>query len=333
LLQQDVHTTPPRPTAADASPAVCVEDLSHTYPAANRKSEPRRALTSVSFSVREGELFCLLGPNGSGKSTLFKILSTLIAPTSGKVTLFGHDAATEQASVRRLLGVAFQHPSLDAKLTAGENLLHQGHLYGLRGAALASAITDHLTKVGLLDRAGELVERLSGGMQRRVELAKALLHHPRLLILDEPSTGLDPGARREFIDYLRELRVKEGITVLLTTHLLDEADRCDRIAIMDRGTIVALGTPKDLKHEIGGDIISLTSSDPVGLSTGLATRFGGAPSVVDGTVRIERKNGHEFIPQIVEAFPGLIDAITVAKPTLEDVFIRKTGHRFWTEEA
>jgi len=187
--------------------------------------------------------------------------------------------------------------------------------------------------VGLLDRAGEFVERLSGGMQRRVELAKALLHRPRLLILDEPSTGLDPGARREFTDYLRDLRNREGITVLLTTHLLDEADRCDRIGIMDRGTLVALGTPHDLKQEIGGDIISLSTADPTGLSAGLASRFGGEATVVDGTVRIERKSGHAFIPQIVEAFPGMIDAITVAKPALEDVFIRKTGHRFWTEGA
>lgn len=239
------------------------------------------------------------------------------------------DLRKQQEAIRRLIGIVFQHPSLDKKLTAQENLRHQGHLYGLRGHELTQRIHDALEKVGIIDRANDLVENLSGGMQRRVELAKCLLHKPQLLILDEPSTGLDPGARREFTEYLHQLRDTEGVTVLLTTHILDEAEHCDHIAIVDRGQLVAMGSPADLKNEIGGEIISVTSRDPAALRELIVKKFGGDPKLVDRTIRIERTHGHEFIPQLVQAFPGQIDAVTLAKPTLEDVFIQKTGHRFW----
>ena len=289
----------------------------------------------MSFSVERGEIFAVLGPNGSGKSTLFQILSTMMPPGSGRLHILGLDLLQEQREIRRHIGVVFQHPSLDKKLTSEENLRHQGHLYGLSGNKLTQRIRETLKMVGILDRCEDLVESLSGGMQRRVELAKCLLHKPQLLILDEPSTGLDPGARRDFSTYLRQLRDSEGVTVLLTTHILDEAEQCDRIAIMDRGHLVALGTPAQLKHEIGGDIISVTSNDPTTLGAQIMEKFGGDVRVVDHTIRIERTHGHEFIPDLVQAFPGEIDAVTVAKPTLEDVFIRKTGHRFWnpTDEA
>jgi ABC-2 type transport system ATP-binding protein len=310
--------------------AVRVEHLSHSYPPARRQDEPNRALNNIQFTIDEGDIFCLLGPNGSGKSTLFKILSTLIIPTAGTVSVFGLDLLGQKNEIRQRIGVVFQHPSLDKKLRAAENLLHHGHLYNMRGSTLSSAIHEMLAKVGISDRADDLVENLSGGMQRRVELAKSLLHHPRLLILDEPSTGLDPGARKEFGEYLHELRTKEGVTILLTTHILDEADRCERIAIVDQGKLVAIGTPNALKQEIGGDVISVASKTPADLCSAIKAKFGGTPAVIGTSVRIEQTNGHEFIPQLVHAFPGQIDAITLSKPTLEDVFIHKTGHTFWT---
>jgi ABC-2 type transport system ATP-binding protein len=310
---------------------VSIERLSHSYPPARRKQESRQALKDISFQVEKGQMFCLLGPNGSGKSTLFRILSTLSRLQTGTVKILGLDITTQEDLIRQQIGVVFQSPSLDKKLTAGENLHHQGHLYSLRGTELNRRIDELLKQVGVLDRKKDIVETLSGGIQRRVELAKSLLHHPSLLLLDEPSTGLDPGARRDFETYLRELRDKDGTTILLTTHILDEADQCDTIAIFDQGTLVALGSPAELKKEIGGDVISISSGNVSGLSGQIKNRFGGEPYVVGNTVHIEKSNGHSFIPQLVEAFPGQIESITLSKPTLEDVFIHKTGHKFWVE--
>ncbi|MFI5253681.1 MAG: ATP-binding cassette domain-containing protein [Bacteroidota bacterium] len=310
---------------------VSIERLSHSYPPARKQKESRRALKDISFQVGEGKIFCLLGPNGSGKSTLFRILSTMTPIQSGSVKILDLDISTQPEQIREKIGVVFQSPSLDKKLTAGENLLHQGHLYGLRGADLNGRISEMLQKVGVLERKNDLVETLSGGIQRRVELAKMLLHHPKLLLLDEPSTGLDPGARREFENYLKELRDKDGATILLTTHILDEAEGCDTIAIFDQGSLVAIGSPAELKKEIGGDVISITSQNASALSTQIEKRFGSKPSILENTVHIEIQNGHAFIPQVVEAFPGQIDSITLSKPTLEDVFIHKTGHKFWVD--
>jgi ABC-2 type transport system ATP-binding protein len=310
---------------------VSIERLSHSYPPARRKQEARRALNNISFQVGEGQIFCLLGPNGSGKSTLFRILSTLSRLQTGTVKILDKDINTQADLIRQQIGVVFQSPSLDKKLTAGENLLHQGHLYSSRGAELNRRIDEMLKKVGVLDRKKDLVETLSGGIQRRVELAKSLLHHPSLLLLDEPSTGLDPGARREFESYLRELREKDGTTILLTTHILDEAEQCDTIAIFDKGSLVALGSPSELKKEIGGDVISITSNTASALCEQIKSRFGGSPYMVENTIHIEKSNGHSFIPQLVESFPGQIESITLSKPTLEDVFIHKTGHKFWAE--
>lgn len=308
---------------------VDIQNLSHSYPPTRKQSEPRQALINVSLQIHEAEIFCLLGPNGSGKSTLFKILSTLIKPTDGSVNILSYDLARQSDDVRRQIGVVFQHPSLDIKLTARENLLHQGHLYGLRGTELSQRISDMLARVGLTERTNDLIEHLSGGNQRRVELAKGLLHHPKLMILDEPSTGVDPGARRDFMNYLKELRDKNGITIILTTHILEEADACDRIAILDKGILVALGTPQELKHEIGGDVITMTSSEPQKLSDEIKAHFHASSTIIDNIVHLERRNGSEFIPVLVHAFPDLIDSVTLSKPSLEDVFIHKTGHRFW----
>jgi ABC-2 type transport system ATP-binding protein len=317
-----ISREPTRPTVG--SPAISVQDLVHRY-------EERTALHGVSFDVQPAELFGLLGPNGSGKTTLFRILSTLMIPTGGRATILGFDVAADANAVRRHIGVVFQAQSIDVKLTAAENLWHQGHLYGLRGASLKARIQEMLERVGLADRAREKAETFSGGMQRRLELAKGLMHHPRVLLLDEPTTGLDPGARRDLWQYLAILRDQEKVTVLVTTHLMEEAERCDRLAILNHGKVVALGTPNELKQEIGGDVIVLEARDPESLAQRVQQRFRVEAQVLQGTVRLEREQGHRFLTEVVEEFPGEIDGVSVSKPTLEDVFIRRTGHRFWTE--
>jgi ABC-2 type transport system ATP-binding protein len=305
---------------------ISVQNVVHRY-------GDRAALNGVSFDVRQAELFGLLGPNGSGKTTLFRILSTLMIPVGGRAEIMGFDVARDPNGLRRQIGVVFQAQSIDVKLTAAENLWHQGHLYGLHGATLKSRIVEMLGRVGLADRAHEKAETFSGGMQRRLELAKGLLHHPSVLLLDEPTTGLDPGARRDLWQYLAILRDEERVTVIVTTHLMEEAERCDRLAILNEGKVVALGTPDDLKHEIGGDVILLDAKDPDSLAERICARFHLDAQVLHGQVRIERENGHRFITDVVEAFPGEIEAISVSKPTLEDVFIHRTGHRFWTDGA
>ena len=306
---------------------ISVQNLVHRY-------ENRSALNGVSFDVQAAELFGLLGPNGSGKTTLFRILSTLMIPTAGRAIVMGYDAAREPASLRRQIGVVFQAQSVDGKLTAYENLWHQGHLYGLHGAALKKRVGEILSRVGLAERAKERVETFSGGMQRRIELAKGLLHHPAVLLLDEPTTGLDPGARRDLWQYLKILRDEEHVSVLVTTHLMEEAERCDRLAILNEGNLVALGTPAELKSEIGGDVVLLEAAHDAGLlADHIRARFHVETTVLENQVRIELSEGHRFVPDVVEAFPGEIQSISVSKPALEDVFIRRTGHKFWSESG
>jgi len=309
----------------DERPMVRVEELCFSYAARRRSENPHQALRQISFSVGHGEIFGLLGPNGGGKTTLFKVLSTILLPSGGRVRIAGNDLQTGADRIRRHLGVAFQSPSLDKKLTVAENLLHHGHLYGMMGKRLRRRISEMLTQAGLHDRAEDLVETLSGGMLRRVELAKTLLHNPELLLLDEPSTGLDPVARRDMWDRLCSLRDPGGVTVLLTTHLMEEAASCDRLALLHEGKIVALGTPGQLTAEIGGDVIKIRTDRPELLADLIRQRFACKPSVMDGDVRIEREGGHRFLPQLAEAFPGQMESISIQKPTLEDVFIHKTG--------
>ncbi len=267
------------------------------------------ALDELSLTVNRGEVFGLLGPNGSGKTTLFRILSTLIAAPAERVKLFGMDLALARDEIRRRIGVVFQSPSLDKQLTARENLIHQGHLYGLAGKQLQSRADEMLARVNLLDRQHEYVGKFSGGMRRRVEVAKGLLHKPELLILDEPSTGLDPGARIDMWKTLKEIRQNDGVTVLLTTHLMEEADQCDRLAILHRGKLMACDTPSNLKSTIGGDVVIVTTNSPAEATAILQSQLGLNVQEIDGRLRVEVSAGHQQIPPDcrVASGPGRID--------------------------
>jgi len=337
--------------------AIQVHDLSHQYPAPKRsrrdngRPAPRTlALDGVSFQVNPGEVFGILGPNGGGKTTLFRILSTMLRPSAGgdrsagSANIMGHSVLTEPAKVRTQLGVVFQNPSLDGKLTAIENLRHQGRLYGLGGFELSKRIDHWLEYFGLSDRQNEYVERFSGGMRRKLEVAKALLHEPSLLLMDEPATGLDPAARRDLWQKLSELREKKGMTIALTTHLMDEADHCDRLAIICEGKLVAVDTPGNLKARIGGDVVTV-EPEAAGngdgadqLASEITERFGpwdeGAPpTVVDGRVRFEKPDGARVVAEVAAAYPGKIRSLTVGRPTIEDVFLRLTGATLHADDS
>ncbi|MEX2140731.1 MAG: ATP-binding cassette domain-containing protein [Pirellulales bacterium] len=303
------------------SPAIRTDNVEHTY-------GERLALRDLSLAIEPQEIFAFLGPNGGGKTTLFRLLSTLIPVQRGAIEVFGHSVRTESAAVRRLIGVVFQAPSLDKKLTVGENIRCQGQLYGLSGRMLAERQAEMLDRFRLADRANDRVETLSGGLRRRVELAKGLLHKPRLLLLDEPSTGLDPLARADLWTYLEQVRNEDGVTVVLTSHLLEEADRADRLAILDRGRLVALGSPDELRATVGGDSITIQTAEAPRLAAAIRERFECPAEVVGDDVRLERADGYRWITQLVEAFPGQIDSVRLGKPSLEDVFIERTGRRF-----
>ncbi|MBK9063562.1 MAG: ATP-binding cassette domain-containing protein [Acidobacteria bacterium] len=313
------------------APAVETAALSCAYGA-------RLALDGATLSVARGEIFALLGPNGGGKTTLFRILATLLKPTSGSFRIDGLDPASDARAVRRKLGVVFQAPGLDRKLTVKENLALQGALLNMSGTGLTARIDELLGAFSIRDRAGDLVETLSGGLARRVEIAKALLAAPPVLLLDEPSTGLDPGARRDLTALLTQL-AKGGTAVLLTTHLFDEADAAHRIGILDRGRLVALGAPAALKAEVGGDVVTVEAREDGGapaLAREISARFGaeaGKVAAVGKTVRVERPQAHTFVPALVEAFPGRFRSLTLGAPSLEDVFIDRTGRAFREADA
>jgi ABC-2 type transport system ATP-binding protein len=303
--------------------AIDVTGLSYSY-------GERLALDSLDLRITAGEVFAVLGPNGGGKTTLFRLLSTLIPIQQGRGTIFGNDLSRDQTAVRRSIGVVFQAPSLDKKLTVSENIRLQAALYGVTGGELDRRETELLDQLGIADRAGERTETLSGGLRRRVELAKGMIHQPRLLLLDEPSTGLDPGARIDLWQYLGQLRAA-GVTIVLTTHLLDEAERADRIAILDQGRLVALDTPDNLRDAVGGSTITIDVLDAERLVRDINSQLSLSASVVDGHVRLECEDGQRVLARLLQTFADRIQAITLAKPTLEDVFIQRTGHRFWQD--
>jgi ABC-2 type transport system ATP-binding protein len=327
-------------------PAIAVSKLSHRYEWERRWRPPGKpALDRVSFEVKPGEVLAILGPNGGGKTTLFRILSTMLRPNpakGGSVNVFGRDAVTEPRAVRQQIGMVFQRPSLDQKLTAGENLTHQGRLYGLGGEDLRERIARWLERFDLGERRHDLVERFSGGMRRRTELAKALLHEPALLLMDEPSTGLDPAGRRQFWGHLQRLRRQQGVTIAFTTHLLEEAEQADRVAILNEGKLMALDTPTSLKARVGGEVVTIepnlsrAGNEPAQLAELIENYFGvfeggHAPEVVEGAVRFEMPGATELVPELMQDLPGRIRRISVGEPTLEDVFLDLTGSRLEEE--
>jgi ABC-2 type transport system ATP-binding protein len=283
------------------------------------------AVDGVDLDVRPGETFGFLGPNGAGKSTTIGVLCTLIRPTSGSAQVAGYDVATQKDEVRRSVGLVFQETTVDHYLTAEQNLRFHADLYGVDRAGLSARLGQLLEMVGLADRRRDLVEKFSGGMKRRLEIARGLLHSPRVLFLDEPTIGLDPVSRAGMWDYLAELRQREDITVFLTTHYLDEAEHCDRIAIINAGKIVALDTPAALKASIGADRVTIGTADDEAAMAALRDRFGLEPTRHGGAITISVEGGEQFVPRLFAELGVPIQSVSVARPTLDDVFVTYTG--------
>jgi ABC-2 type transport system ATP-binding protein len=300
--------------------AVVVSNLSHSY-------GDRKALDDVSFAIEEGDFFALLGPNGGGKTTLFRILSTLLKAQTGELAVFACDVRKSPDDVREQLSVVFQSPSLDKRLKVRENLRHRGHLYGLRGSELRKEIDKRLEQLGVADRANDVVDTLSGGLKRRVELAQALLSKPRLLLLDEPTTGLDPKVRRDFWELLSKLHRDESMTIVYTTHLFDEAEHCNRLAILDRGRLVACDSTDALKRELRNNVISIQTTESDAISAAL-TEMGLEPRQVNTTLRVQTDDVTSVLPDVVSRFGDSIEAISSRRASLEDVYISRTGHHF-----
>ncbi len=297
-----------------------------------RNFGPRAALSGLSLSVSAGEMFALLGPNGSGKTTLFRILSTLLAPGAGTARVGGCDVVGEAMAVRHQIGVVFQSPALDPQLTVEENLRWAGNLYGLRGDDLAVRARAAAEALGVYDRWSDRVQSLSGGLRRRVEIAKCLLPRPRVLLLDEPSTGLDPAARAGLRATLERVRRDAGVTVVMTTHLLEEAERCDRVAILHRGRLVACETPAELCGRSGTDLAVVSGPETEVLAARVREIFGWPLLVRGERLRVEVPAGGEAAGRLVSALGAAADSVTVGRPTLEDVFLDLTGEPLCGEE-
>jgi ABC-2 type transport system ATP-binding protein len=291
------------------------------------------AVRGIDLEVRSGEVFGFLGPNGAGKSTTISILCTLLRPTSGRAFLDGLDVSRQPAEVRARIGLVFQDPSLDDQLTGRENLEFHAFIYNVPSTIRQQRIDQALAMVELEERAGALVRTYSGGMKRRLEVARGVLHHPQVLFLDEPTLGLDPQTRRRLWSYLHELRRREGITLFMTTHYMDEAEFCDRIAIIDKGLIVAIGTPDELKAQVGGDVVTLTTPDNAAAAAEIARLFDEQPLLDDGQLRVEVEDGASFVPQLVRELSLPVSAVTLRRPSLDDVFLKLTGHAIRDEEA
>ncbi len=313
-----------RPAADDRLPnAVCsVRDVHHSY-------GDHVALAGVDLDVRAGEIFALLGPNGSGKTTLFRLLCTLLPVQRGRVCVAGYDSGSDALAVRGQIGIVFQSPSLDKKLTVDENIACQAALYGIKGAELNTRRDDLLRRLQLMDRRGDYCESLSGGLKRRVELAKGMLHRPRLLLLDEPSTGLDPAARLNLWDAVRGM-ADDGMAVLMTTHLLEEADKADRVAILSEGQIIAEGSPQELRAEMGSGIVTVVANDVERVEHLLRHELGLEPQRVHHQFRLQSDSPATLVADLVDKLGEHAQSIAIGRPSLEDVFIAKTGHEFTT---
>jgi ABC-2 type transport system ATP-binding protein len=289
------------------------------------------AVERVDFVVRRGEIFGFLGPNGAGKTTTINMLATLLRPSRGRAELAGFDVVARPDDVRRSIGMVFQDPSLDDRLTAEENLHFHALIYNVPPAVRRQRAEQVLSMVGLADRRGALVRTFSGGMKRRLEIARGLLHHPRVLFLDEPTAGLDPQTRNAIWEHVRRLRDEVGITVFMTTHYLEEAENCDRIAVIDHGKLQALDTPAALKRLIGGDTVIVCGE--AGLGDELAARYGVAVQQVGDELHFQVEHGAAFVPRLAVDFQGRLRSIQVKQPSLDDVFLRLTGHAIRAEEG
>jgi ABC-2 type transport system ATP-binding protein len=279
----------------------------------------------VDFEVAAGEVFGFLGPNGAGKTTTINMLCTLAKPTAGSARVAGHDVVRERDDVRRNIGLVFQDPTLDGYLTAAQNLRLHAELYGVQRELVPARMEQVMTMVGLWERRDHPVATFSGGMRRRLEIARGLMHSPRVLFLDEPTIGLDPQTRRSIWSYIRELKENEEITIFMTTHYMDEAEWCDRIAIMDHGEIVALDAPETLKAQVGTDRVSIHTDDNDSAIAALAARFGIEARVSEGAVTFGVPGGEEFVPRLFAELGVPIRAVSVSRPTLDDVFMSYTG--------
>ena len=321
---------------ASAEPVIKVESLTRNF-------NGLTAVDGVSFEVGRKEIFGFLGPNGAGKTTTISMLCTLLRPTSGRATLNGFDIATQQDEVRQSIGIVFQDPTLDDQLTARENLEFHAMLYNVPSDKREERAKSVLEMVGLTDRARDLVITFSGGMKRRLEIARGLMHYPHVLFMDEPTLGLDPQTRSAIWQHVHELRAQYEITVFLTTHYMEEAENCDRIAIIDSGRIVALDTPGELKHGVGGDIITLRSADAAATVRELREKFdleaNVKPAAADTAgpsgdrIYLEVPNGRTLLPQILKGLTTEILSVAVREPTLDDVFLRLTGKQIREETA
>ncbi|HET9126114.1 MAG TPA: ATP-binding cassette domain-containing protein, partial [Solirubrobacteraceae bacterium] len=283
------------------------------------------AVRGVSFEVAAGEVFGFLGPNGAGKSTTINMLCTLARPTSGQATVAGHDVVRERDAVRRNIGLVFQDPTLDGYLTAAQNLKLHAELYGVQSKLVRPRMQQVMEMVGLWDRRDHTVNTFSGGMRRRLEIARGLMHSPRVLFLDEPTIGLDPQTRRSIWTYIRELQEREQITIFMTTHYMDEAEWCDRIAIMDHGEIVALDQPETLKASVGTDRITIHTDDDAEAIVALRAQFGVQAQRHEGAVVFPMAAGEEFVPRLFAEFRIGIRSVAISRPTLDDVFMSYTG--------
>ena len=299
-------------------PIITVNNLS-------KKFKSLTAVDDISFSVNEGEVFGFLGPNGAGKTTTINILCTLLSPTSGAAAIAGHDCVGEPEPVRSAIGLIFQDTTLDSGLTAYENLKFHAYLYNLDRRLAEKRIDEMLEVVELSPRKRDLIKNFSGGMKRRLEIARGLLHYPRVLFLDEPTLGLDPQTRNTIWEFIAELRKRERITVFMTTHYMEEAENCGRIAIIDHGKIIALDTPARLKQMVQGDIIHLMTDDNERACAEIAERFGIDCRTENGSLFIETERGEEFIPKLLHGLSVRTTSVNIQKATLNDVFLKLTG--------
>jgi len=309
-----------------ANSAVSVQGLVKRYGAIE-------AVAGIDLEVRSGETFGFLGPNGAGKSTTIGVLCTLIEPTAGRALVAGHDVVRERSEVRRNIGLVFQDTTLDLYLTAEQNLRFHAELYGVPRSLLAGRLEQVLTMVGLWERRSSRVSTFSGGMKRRLEIARGLLHSPRVLFLDEPTVGLDPQTWSSIWSYIHELRSREDITIFLTTHYMDEAEHCDRIAIMNAGRIVVLDTPEALKASVGKDRVQIGTDDDDAAIAALRERFGIDAAIHEGTVMFSVPAGEQFVPRLFAELGVGIRSVSVARPSLDDVFLSYTGLTIRDAEA